>query len=159
MRTVRGVRQVRWVRAVRWVLLAILAFIPAHAAHAQSVTYRGFSEARVTAYPQTTPRDHDRIALEGHVRFEPAYKPAGWLTLSSSFDARIDNLEQVERRWRIDIRDRTLARPALSIRQAAATFRGHGVTADIGKQFIRWGKADILTPTDRFAPRDFSGSD
>src|SRR4029079_8763505 len=26
---------------------------------------------------------------------------------------------------------------------------------DIGKQFIRWGKADIVTPTDRFAPRDF----
>ncbi|MGH9630300.1 MAG: hypothetical protein ACRD7E_18450, partial [Bryobacteraceae bacterium] len=24
-----------------------------------------------------------------------------------------------------------------------------------GKQFIRWGKADILNPTDRFAPRDF----
>lgn len=26
---------------------------------------------------------------------------------------------------------------------------------DAGKQFIRWGKADIITPTDRFAPRDF----
>ena len=25
----------------------------------------------------------------------------------------------------------------------------------VGKQFIRWGKADILNPTDRFAPRDF----
>jgi hypothetical protein len=26
---------------------------------------------------------------------------------------------------------------------------------DLGKQFIRWGKTDIVTPTDRFAPRDF----
>jgi hypothetical protein len=25
----------------------------------------------------------------------------------------------------------------------------------VGKQFIRWGKTDIVTPTDRFAPRDF----
>ena len=31
----------------------------------------------------------------------------------------------------------------------------HGVNVDIGKQFIRWGRADILNPTDRFAPRDF----
>ena len=28
-------------------------------------------------------------------------------------------------------------------------------TLDLGKQFIRWGKTDILNPTDRFAPRDF----
>ena len=26
---------------------------------------------------------------------------------------------------------------------------------EVGKQFIRWGKADILNPTDRFAPRDY----
>ena len=29
------------------------------------------------------------------------------------------------------------------------------ITVVAGKQFIRWGKADILNPTDRFAPRDF----
>ena len=28
-------------------------------------------------------------------------------------------------------------------------------TLDAGKQFIRWGKADIVNPTDRFAPKDF----
>jgi hypothetical protein len=26
---------------------------------------------------------------------------------------------------------------------------------DVGKQFIRWGKTDIVNPTDRFAPRDY----
>jgi hypothetical protein len=136
-------------------LVAMLVIVPIHTAHAQSVTSRGFSEVRLTAYPQTAPRDRDRVALEGHVRLEPAYKPAEWVTLSASMEGRLDNLEQVERRWRIDFRDRTLQRPALSIRQAAATFRRHGITADVGKQFIRWGKADILAPTDRFAPRDF----
>jgi hypothetical protein len=30
-------------------------------------------------------------------------------------------------------------------------------TVDVGKQFIRWGKADIVTPIDHFAPRDFLG--
>jgi hypothetical protein len=29
------------------------------------------------------------------------------------------------------------------------------VTLELGKQFVRWGKTDIVTPTDRFAPRDF----
>jgi hypothetical protein len=32
---------------------------------------------------------------------------------------------------------------------------GGKFTLDVGKQFSRWGKTDIVTPTDRFAPRDF----
>jgi hypothetical protein len=32
------------------------------------------------------------------------------------------------------------------------------ITAEIGRQFIRWGKADILNPTDRFAPKDYLAS-
>src|SRR5437868_15282374 len=112
----------------------MLAVVPVRAG-AQEFTYRGFSEARATGYPQQTPRGPDRFVLEGHLRFEPAWKPLAWLTLSSSVDGRLDNLEQVERKWRIDIRDRTLQRPALSIRQAAATFRAKGITADVGKQF------------------------
>lgn len=133
--------------------LAVLA--AGASAQAQTFSYRGFTEVRATGYPQTTPKDDDRIAVEGRIRFEPAVKPVQWLTVSLSTDARVDNLEQVERRWRIDFRDRGLQRPALLVRQASATFRKGGITADAGKQFIRWGKADILTPTDRFAPRDF----
>ena len=29
---------------------------------------------------------------------------------------------------------------------------------ELGRQFIRWGKADILNPTDRFAPKDYLSS-
>jgi hypothetical protein len=134
------------------VLLMLLAFAPA--ATAQDLTYRGFGEVRITTYPQTTLQDDDRVAVEGRFRFEPAYKPTPWLSLSGSFEARLDNLEQVERSWRLDIRDRGLQRPALSLRHAVATFRRGGIAVDLGKQFIRWGKTDILTPTDRFAPRD-----
>jgi hypothetical protein len=36
-----------------------------------------------------------------------------------------------------------------------ATISRGPLTLDVGKQFIRWGKTDIVTPTDRFAPRDF----
>ena len=53
------------------------------------------------------------------------------------------------------MRDRGLQRPAFSLRHARATLRRGTLAVDLGKQFIRWGKADILNPTDRFAPRDF----
>ena len=62
----------------------------------------------------------------------------------------------MEREWRVDVRDRGLQRPAFSLRDARATAsKWHARPLDLGKQFIRWGKADILNPTDRFAPRDF----
>jgi hypothetical protein len=32
------------------------------------------------------------------------------------------------------------------------------LTVELGRQFIRWGKADILNPTDRFAPKDYLSS-
>ena len=48
-----------------------------------------------------------------------------------------------------------LKRPAASIRRLDATIARGRLTVDVGKQFIRWGKTDIVTPTDRFAPRDF----
>jgi hypothetical protein len=134
-------------------LVVLLAF--AVPAGAQDFTYRGFGEVQSIVYPQATPQDDDRVAVEGRFRFEPAYRPIDWLTLSGSMNARLDNLEQVERQWPVDVGDRDLRRPALSLGHAVATFRRGTLAVDAGKQFIRWGKADILNPTDRFAPRDF----
>jgi hypothetical protein len=139
----------------RVALVALFLLSAAVSSSAQDFTYRGFSEVRAMGYPQVTPQDGQRVSLEGHVRFEPAFKPVQWLTLSSSVEARIDNVEQVDHRWQLDWRDRGIRRPAFAIRQASGTIRGGRVVVDVGKQFIRWGKADILTPTDRFAPKDF----
>lgn len=133
----------------------LVALVVAHPAGAQDFTYRGFAEVQSAAYPQATPQDADRVAVEGRLRFEPAYRAASWLTLSGSGDARIDNLGFVDRAWRVDVRDRGVRRPAFSLRHAAATLRRGPIAIGVGKQFIRWGKADILNPTDRFAPRDF----
>jgi hypothetical protein len=143
---------VRWAPAVLMVLILPVD----ETARAQDLAYRGFGEIRSIVYPQEAPGDADRWSVEGRVRFEPAYKPVSWLTLATSVEARIDNLEQVERTWQIgDWRDRGVRRPPLALRQASATFRKGGVVVDVGKQFVRWGKADIVTPTDRLAPRDF----
>ena len=43
----------------------------------------------------------------------------------------------------------------LSVRRLDATVSRGPLTIDAGKQFIRWGKTEIVTPTDRFAPRDY----
>ena len=60
--------------------------------------------------------------------------------------------------------DRTWATLLVGSRSGASRLRGpppqrhlHPRQAhrQAGKQFIRWGKADILNPTDRFAPRDY----
>jgi hypothetical protein len=95
------------------------------------------------------------VSLEGRVRIDPSVKPVPWLTLAGSLEGRLDSLEQVDRRWNIDWLDRGLLRPAINVRQAEVTFRRQRFAATAGKQFVRWGKADILNPTDRFAPRDF----
>ena len=137
---------------MRSLLLLLLIAAPASA---QEFTYRGFGQIQSTVYPQTTPQDDEHVVVEALFRIEPAYRVTDWLTLSGSIDARIDTIDQVERTWRVDVRDRGLQRPPLSLRHARATVRKGPLTADVGKQFIRWGKADILNPTDRFAPRDF----
>jgi hypothetical protein len=137
---------------VRLLLVLLALAVPASA---QDLTFRGFAEVQTAVYPQTTPQDDDRLVVDARFRIEPAYRAASWLSLAGSFDGRLDNLRQVEREWRIDVRDRGVRRPALSARHAQAVLRKNRVSLTVGKQFIRWGKTDILNPTDRFAPRDF----
>jgi hypothetical protein len=43
----------------------------------------------------------------------------------------------------------------LAARRLSALAARGGLTVEAGKQFVRWGKTDVLTPTDRFAPRDY----
>lgn len=118
-------------------------------------TQRGFLEVRPTFYPQTAPNDSGRAVVEALFRYEVSYQLAPWLKFSSVFDARTDTHRQTERVFRLDAQDRGLERPAFSVRRLSATFHQGHWTAEFGRQFVRWGKADLLNPTDRFAPRDF----
>jgi hypothetical protein len=120
---------------------------------AQTLSQRGFADARITLFPQDTPTDRVRAMADVMVREEVFAKPTVWLQLAAGLDLRQNTHDQVE--MRLDIGDRGTLRPAASVRRLAATIARGPFTIDIGKQFIRWGKADIVTPTDRFAPRDF----
>jgi hypothetical protein len=124
----------------------------------QSFEQRGFIENRTVAYPQTAPNDSGRVVDEILFREEASYKFAPWLTVSGGFDARTDSHRQTARDGVVDADDRSIQRPAFSIRRLSATIHRGKVTAEIGRQLIRWGKTDILNPTDRFAPKDYLSS-
>ncbi len=135
-------------------LAALIAMLAAPSA-AQSVSQRGFLEARTTVYPQDAPNDSTNLVGNFMVREEASWRPSGWLTIAGAFDAQMDTHGRVEREWRLDWSDRGIQRPALSVRRLSGALRRGELTFEAGKQFVRWGKADILNPTDRFAPRDF----
>ncbi len=122
---------------------------------AQTVTQRGFVDAATVLFAQKTTNDPTQVVGDLLVREEVFVKPASWIQFAGGLDGRANTHHQVERAWRLDFRDRRPLRPALSVRRLSATFTRGALTVDVGKQFIRWGKADIVTPTDHFAPRDF----
>jgi hypothetical protein len=142
-------------RILTYILLAWLALVvQAVPGAAQTLASQGFADARLFLYPREAPNDPTRVVGEALFRYEPSLT-ATWLRIAASFDARMDTHEQVERRWMIDWQDRGIKRPPLSVRRLSAVVSRHGLTLEAGKQFIRWGKADVLNPTDRLAPRDF----
>jgi hypothetical protein len=133
-----------------WLAVAPLA-VPVSA---QNVSQKGFLELKGIGYPQTTPQDSTQAVGEALLRYEVSGKPAGWLKIAGALDARGDTHDQTE--WDgVDIEDRGIRRPGMSVRRLDALVSRGPVSVDVGKQFIRWGKTDILSPTDRFAPRDY----
>ena len=133
----------------------VVLLVCAREAVGQSFTQRGFVEGRTYLYPQEAPYDDTQAVLDGLAREEAFFKPAPWIQFAGGLDLRANSHDQVEDSWHLDFSDRTVQRPRLSVRRLSATFTRGKLTLDAGKQFIRWGKADIVTPTDRFAPRDF----
>lgn len=122
---------------------------------AQDFSHRGFLETGALLYPQTAPGDSGLAVAEALLRYEAFWNPAGGWRFAAGLDARADSHRQVAREFRLDWRDRELQRPAFSLRRLSAAYDRGPLSIEAGRQFIRWGKADILNPTDRFAPRDF----
>jgi hypothetical protein len=140
---------------MRPALVACALALSVGRAEGQSLTERGFAEGWLWAYPSEAPRDPTRVVGDALARDEVFFKPARWLELAGGLDVRAGSHGEVDDTWRLDFWDRGARRPRLSVRRLAATLSRGGLTVDVGKQFIRWGKTDIVAPTDRFAPRDF----
>jgi hypothetical protein len=119
------------------------------------ISQRGLIEGRAFLFPQVAPNDATRGIGEGLFREEVFLKPARWIQFAAGLDLRANSHDQVEDEWRLDFADRGVRRPRAAIRRLTTTLTAGGFSLDVGKQFIRWGRADILNPTDRFAPRDY----
>jgi hypothetical protein len=124
-------------------------------AHGQVLSQRGFVEGRFVVFPQEAVNDPTRAVGDLLVRDEAFLAPKPWLRLAGGIELRANSHDQVDDSWRLDFSDRGVRRPRVSVRRATATLTRGRFTVDVGKQFIRWGTADIVNPTDRFAPRDF----
>jgi hypothetical protein len=126
-----------------------------HAQTSPPISQRGFVEGRAVEFPQDAPNDTTNLIADLLAREEVFVRAARWLRFAAGVDLRANSHDQVEDEWRVDFNDRGVRRPRVAIRRLTATLTTRALTLDIGKQFIRWGRADILNPTDRFAPRDF----
>jgi hypothetical protein len=134
----------------RWLL-----FAAAVCAAAQDFSQRGTLEYRGWLFPQVAENDSGHAIGETLFRYEFSRTLVGPLKLFGTTETRMDTHRQVERRFYVNFGDRRRQRPPFSIRQASVLYNRGRFTAEAGKQLIRWGKADVLNPTDRFAPRDF----
>jgi hypothetical protein len=119
------------------------------------LTERGFVDLRGVGFPQTASNDASRVVGDTLVRQEVFARPARWLQFALGVDLRGSSHDQVEDEWRVDLEDRGALRPRVAVRRLSVALTSRHVSLDLGKQFIRWGRADILSPVDRFAPRDY----
>jgi hypothetical protein len=116
---------------------------------------QGYIEWRGFGFPQTTYNDSAHVVGEALVHYDVTYGFGPRWKLTGGTETRMDTHHQTEREFRLNIDDRGRQRPNFSIRRVSIVHDRGPVTIEIGKQLIRWGRADILNPTDRFAPRDF----
>ena len=136
-----------------WLPAALLLFLVA-TLHAQNFSQRGYLETTALVFPQTAPNDSAHAVGEALFRYEAFYKLTN-LRFAAAVDARTDTHRETDRDWGGAWWDRSRRRPLFAVRRLSATYTRGRLTVEAGKQLIRWGKADVLTPTDRFAPRDF----
>jgi len=122
---------------------------------AQDLSHRGFVEGRATLYPQEAVNDSGQVIGEIRLQHEGFYRPWKSLQFAESFDLRIDSHHQTEREFRLDWNNEGRKRALFSVRRLSAQYYRGGLTVEAGKQLVRWGRTDIINPTDRFAPRDY----
>jgi hypothetical protein len=136
-------------------LLLVLLAPPCGALAETTLEYGGFLESRAEIYPQR-PKPADTHALA-------VWQAQLWgqgslherLSWRTSADFRLDTHDTVDRdRW-FDLDQRGFQQPAGSLRELYVTAKLGAVDVRLGKQEIRWGRADGFNPTDNLMPYDY----
>ena len=116
---------------------------------------KGYFESYLRTFPQLTENDRGHVVVDSRFRYEPSYTTKTKLSFFASLEAEADSHHQANRDLEFSWWERTERRPLFAVRRFSALYRKRAVTLELGKQFIRWGKTDILNPTDRFTPKDY----
>ena len=102
-------------------------------ATAQTLTQRGFVEGGVFLVPQQAPNDQTRVVGGFLAREEAFFEPAPWIQFAGGLEVRANSHDQVDDRWHLDLDDRGVRRPRLSLRQLTETATHGPFTVDAGK--------------------------
>lgn len=132
-----------------------LVLLAAVAAGAQTFSQRGYLDFNGFFFPQSAANDSSHAVGEATLRYEASSKIGQALVLSGAIDARTDSHRYTRREFGLSYWGRGRLRPAFSVRRLNASYTRGKLALTFGKQLIRWGKTDVLNPTDRFAARDF----
>ena len=124
----------------------------AGAALAQPISQRGFVDGSGWVFLEPTPHDGTQLIGDMLVREDVFVTLQPWLRVTAGAELRANSHDQVTGGF--SFLDRTARRPVAAVRTIKTTISRGPITLDAGKQFVRWGKTDIVVPTDRFAPRD-----
>jgi hypothetical protein len=117
--------------------------------------YGGFFETSFQGYART-PRPADAHAV-GAGRFEIWSRGTLGTRVSwrGALDLRLDTHGDVNRHRWFDLSERGLLQPAGTVRELYTDLKLGKLDLRIGKQQIRWGRADGFNPTDNLVPYDY----
>lgn len=135
---------------VFWLLVSCFYAFPQ-----SSWEYGGFLQESGRFYAKK-PNPSDAYA-EGNAKFQLwGRAPLGkGLSVRGVFDIRMETHGNVDRgRW-LDVEDRGLRQPAGSISEFYLDAKLGHIDLRLGKQQIRWGRADGFNPTDNILPYDY----
>jgi hypothetical protein len=133
----------------------LIVLVTISAASAQTFTEKGYLETSLFTYPQTAVGDSGHVVDESILNYEATWHPDSAFTFNAGIEAQTDTHNETERNFHVSWLDRELQRPAFAVRRLTASYHKGRLNLEAGRQLIHWGKADILNPTDRLAPRDF----
>ena len=94
-----------------------LLLMLAQPAAAQQISQRGFVEGRALLFAQRAPNDPTRFVGDLLIRHEVFVKPAPWIRFAGGLELRANTHDQVQDDWTVDVADRGVRRPRLSIRR------------------------------------------
>jgi hypothetical protein len=117
--------------------------------------YGGFLEQNGRFYYRRPNPSDTHAQGSAHLQFWTRAGVTDRLSWRGTWDFRLDTHLDVDRHRWLDLSQRGLRQPAGSVNEFYFDARLHHLDLRLGKQTIRWGRADGFNPTDNLLPYDY----